>query len=195
MNFYNNSIILDYKNVFENDIMNQLTKTKFAYILKLDKTELKLYRRNVLWDTQKSDANKSRLRELFNGVMEDGDSYDIVYGYGLNIKNSDYIVARKKTYTYTSLIIGYRETDMSIALLQTTPELEGCSEAEIFRKDNIKKAKIATGMYTIYHQGGLMAGYTQFATLAENDEKFLAYVYQPEEYDKFDTFFKKFSGR
>ena len=33
------------------------------------------------WDTQKSDANKSRLRELFNGVMEDGDSYDIVYGY------------------------------------------------------------------------------------------------------------------
>ncbi len=47
-------------------------------------------------------------------------------------------------------------------------------------------------MYTIYHQGGLMAGYTQFATLAGNDEKFLAYVYQPEEYDKFDTFSKKF---
>ena len=154
-----------------------------------------LFGKKKQWDTQKSDANKSRLRELFNGVMEVGDSYDIVYGYGLNIKNSDYIVARKKTYTYTSLIIGYRETDMSIALLQTTPELEGCSEAEIFRKDNIKKAKIATGMYTIYHQGGLMAGYTQFATLAENDEKFLAYVYQPEEYDKFDTFFKKFSGR
>ncbi|GAB7569043.1 MULTISPECIES: hypothetical protein [Gemella] len=37
-----------------------------------------------------------------------------------------------------------------------------------------------------------MAGYTQFATLAGNDEKFLAYVYQPEEYDKFDTFSKKF---
>jgi len=147
------------------------------------------------WDTQKSDANKSRLRELFNGVVEDGDSYDIVYGYGLNIKNSDYILARKTTYTYTSLIIGYRESDMSIVLLQTTPELEGCSEAETFRKDNIKKAKIATGMYTIYHQGGLMAGYTQFATLAENDEKFLAYVYQPEEYDKFDKFFKKFSGK
>ena len=62
-------------------------------------------------------------------------------------------------------------------------------------KDSIKKAKIATGMYTIYHQGGLMAGYTQFATLAENDEKFLAYIYQPEEYDKFDKFFKKFSSK
>ncbi len=147
------------------------------------------------WDTQKSDANKGRLRELFNGVVEDGDSYSIVYGYGLNIKTSSYILARKTTYTYTSLIIGYRESDMSIALLQTTPELEGCSEAEFFRKDAIKKAKVSTGMYTIYHQGGLMAGYTQFATLAENDEKFLAYVYQPEEYERFDTFFKNFSGK
>ena len=52
------------------------------------------------------------------------------------------------------------ESDMSIALLQTTPELEGCSEAEIFTRDSIKKAKISTGMYTIYHQGGIMAGYS-----------------------------------
>lgn len=153
------------------------------------------FKKKKEWDIQKSDENKKRLRELFNGVMEDGDSYSLVYGYGLNIKNSSYILARKTTYTYTSLIIGYRESDMSIALIQTTPELEGCSEAEIFKKDGIKKAKIATGMYTIYHQGGLMAGYTQFATLAENDEKFLAYVYQPEEDDKFAAFFKKFSSK
>ncbi|MDO4754440.1 MAG: hypothetical protein Q4A41_05490 [Bacillota bacterium] len=147
------------------------------------------------WDLQKSDANKARLRELFNGAVQDGDSWKIVYGYGLNIKNSNYIVMRKTTYEYTSLIIGYRESDMRIALVQTTPELEGCSDAEVFSKDGIKKAKISTGMYTIYHQGGLMAGYTQFATLAENDEKFLAYVYQPEEFEDFDRFFKSFAGK
>mgnify|MGYP000911616739 CR=1 FL=1 len=147
------------------------------------------------WDVAKSEANKNRLRELFHKTVEEGDSYQVIYGYALEIKNSNYIVARKTTYTYTSLIIGYRESDMSIVLLQTTPELEGCSEAEIFKQDTIKKAKMSTGMYTIYHQGGLMAGYTQFATLAGNDEKFLAYVYQPEEYDKFDKFFKKFSGK
>ena len=38
------------------------------------------------WDTQKSDANKSRLRELFNGVIEDGDSYDIVLWVWLEYK-------------------------------------------------------------------------------------------------------------
>lgn len=154
-----------------------------------------LFGRKKEWDIAKSDANKARIRELFDAVMQDGSSWDVVYGYALKIKNSNYIIARKTTYTYTSLIIGYRESDMSIALIQTTPELEGCSEPEIFRKDAIKKSKISTGMYTIYHEGGMMAGYTQFATLAENDEKFLAYVYQPDEFKKFDDFFKKFSGK
>ena len=110
------------------------------------------------WDMVKSEANKNRLRELFHKTVEEGDSYQVIYGYALEIKNSNYIVARKTTYTYTSLIIGYRESDMSIVLLQTTPELEGCSEAEIFKQDTIKKAKMSTGMYTIYHQGGWTAG-------------------------------------
>lgn len=147
------------------------------------------------WDLDRSNGNKERLRSLFNSAVEDGGSWKIVYGYGLNIKNSNYILMRKTTYEFTSLIIGYRESDMKIALLQTTPELEGCSDPEFFSKDAIKKAKISTGMYTIYHQGGMMAGYTQFATLAENDEKYLAYVYQPEEYDDFHAFFKNFSGK
>ena len=91
--------------------------------------------RKKKWDIERSEQNKGLIRQLFS--------------YGLNIKTSDYIIARKTTYTYTSLIIGYRESDMSIALLQTAPELEGCSEAEIFTRDSIKKAKISTGMYTI----------------------------------------------
>ena len=115
--------------------------------------------RKKKWDIERSEQNKGLIRQLFSQAMPDGDTWKIVYGYGLNIKTSDYIIARKTTYTYTSLIIGYRESDMSIALLQTAPELEGCSEAEIFTRDSIKKAKISTGMYTIYHQGGIMAGY------------------------------------
>ncbi len=85
--------------------------------------------RKKKWDIERSEQNKGLIRQLFSQAMPDGDTWKIVYGYGLNIKTSDYIIARKTTYTYTSLIIGYRESDMSIALLQTTPELEGCSEA------------------------------------------------------------------
>ena len=50
-------------------------------------------------------------------------------------------------------------------------------------------------MYTIYHQGGIMAGYTQFATLPENDEDYLVYMYQPEEHEDFAKFYKRFSGK
>ena len=91
--------------------------------------------RKKKWDIERSEQSKGLIRQLFNQAMPDGDTWKIVYGYGLNIKTSDYIIARKTTYTYTSLIIGYRESDMSIALLQTTPELEGCSKAEIFTRD------------------------------------------------------------
>lgn len=70
--------------------------------------------RKKKWDIERSEQNKGLIRQLFSQAMPDGDTWKIVYGYGLNIKTSDYIIARKTTYTYTSLIIGYRESDMSI---------------------------------------------------------------------------------
>lgn len=147
------------------------------------------------WDLVRSEQNKAKLRALFDEAVPDGPSWKVVYGYTEDVKTMNYLVLRKTTYTFGSLIIGYRESDMSIAVCMTTPEMEECSEPKYFKKGEIKKAKMAMGMYTIYHQGGMMAGYTQFATLAENDEKFLIYLYQPDEFQSFDEFFKKFSGK
>lgn len=148
------------------------------------------------WDLERSNQNKAKLRALFNSVVSDGDTWNVLYGYTEDVKNMNYVLARKTTYTYGSLIIGYRESDMSIALVETIPELDACSdEPKFFNKNAIKKAKIVLGMYTIYHQGGIMAGATQFSAIAENDEKFLAYVYQPEEFNAFEAFFKRFSGK
>lgn len=154
-----------------------------------------LFGKKKNWDIEKSDAAKGRLRELFNGVMEDGDSWNVLYGYAEDITNTNYVVARKTTHTYTSLIIGYRESDMSIAVIPTVPELDLCGEPRIFNKSSVKKAKRTMGVYTIYNQGGMTAGYTGFSIQDGNDEKFLAYVYQPEEYKKFDEFFKRFGGK
>ncbi len=144
------------------------------------------------WDEEKSDKNKARMRELFDGAISDSDTYKVVYGYGMNIEKSNYIVMRKTTYEFISLIVGYRESDMSIVILQTTLELEGVSEPKYFKKGDIKKAKIATGQYTIYHKGGLMAGYTQFSVVPEYDEKYLVYCRQEEEQKEFHEFWKEF---
>lgn len=147
------------------------------------------------WDIQKSDANKSKLRELFNGVMEDGDSWNILYGYSEDVTNADYVLVRKTTYTFGSLIIGYRESDMSIVIVETTPELDACGEPLIYKKDAIKKTKISMGMYVIYKQGGMMAGFTSFAVEEGNDDKCLAYIYQPEEAKQFNEFFKQYGRK
>lgn len=146
-------------------------------------------------DETLSTQNKKRMRELFNHVVADGDSYQLVYGYSENVKTSNYIVARKTTYEFTSLIIGYRKSDWSIVLVQTTPELEGCSEPKIFTRETIKKAKMAMGFYNIFHQGGLMAGYTQFGCVPVCDEKYLVKVNQEDECQAFDQFFKQFSKK
>ncbi len=142
------------------------------------------------WDEEKSDANKAKMRELFNSVVEDGASYQIVYGFGLDVTRSTIIVASKVTYEYASIIVGYREQDMSIVFVQTTPDLDVCSEPMIFKREDIKKAKITTGMYTIYKQGGMMAGYEQFSVIEDNDENYLVYCHQKEEADKFHDFWK-----
>ena len=144
------------------------------------------------WDIAKSDENKKKMRELFNGVTKDGDLWKLIYNYALNIKRNNYIIVKKTTYKYMSLIIGYRESDMSIAILQTTPEFDGCRDPEIYTNDNIKKAMIRQGWYMIYHKGGIFAGYTQFAAPNECDENYLAYIYQHDEENDFNAFFKKF---
>lgn len=147
------------------------------------------------WDMARVEEVKQKMRTLFNGVVKDGDTWKIVGGYALDIKTSNYIIARKTTYQYTSLIIGYREEDKAVALVQTTPDLDGCSEAEIFRPDTIKKAGMSFGEYVFYHQGGMMAGYTKFCVPTEADEKELLYLYQPEGQKEFEALFKKIMGK
>ncbi len=147
------------------------------------------------WDLEKSDANKKKMQELFAASVSDSDTYKVVYGFSLDIKRMKIAVVRKMTYEYASLIIGYRESDMSIVVLQTVPELEGVSEPQYFKKSEIKKAKMTTGQYTIYHQGGIMAGYTQFSVIEDNDEEYLVYCKQDKEAKEFEEFWKEYSKK
>lgn len=144
------------------------------------------------WDIEKSNANKQRMQELFQHVVSDYEGYNLLYAYTSEVKTSNYIVARKTTYLYGSIILGYRTSDMSLVLVHTTPELEGCGDPILFKKGEFKKAKIVQGQFTIYHQGGMMAGYTQFCVSNNYDEDFFAYIEQTEEASQFDTFWPEF---
>lgn len=146
-------------------------------------------------DVEKSNASKAIMRTLFNGVVPDGESYKIVYGYSQSHTSLNYLIIRKQITTWTSFIIGYRDSDMSIVLVPTDPELDGCGEPQVFKNTEIKKTKIVSGEYVIYHKGGMMAGYTQFGAVAENDDDVSAYVYQPDESDDFAAFWERYSRK
>jgi hypothetical protein len=146
-------------------------------------------------DTERSDANKATMRALFNKAVPDGDSYKIAYGYSQHLKMMNYLIVRSQTITIASLIVGYRDSDMSIVLVPTVPELDECGEPQFFKNTDIKKAKIVSREYVIYNQGGIMAGYTQFGVVAENDDSVSAYVYQSEESADFAEFWKRFAKK
>lgn len=145
-------------------------------------------------DEERSNQEKAKMRQLFDATVQDHEGYDIVYGFSTTIKRMNYVLASKVTTTYTSLIIGFRESDMSIVLLQTTPDLAGCSDPTIFRPEDLKKVKFNgnNAAYVLYHAGGIMAGYTEFSVMYLNDDReLLAYISQMDEFNKWDAFFTK----
>ena len=141
-------------------------------------------------DTAKSDANKASMRKLFDQVVPDGGQYKLVYGFSQDITKSNYIIARKTTYTYTSLIIGYRADDPTVVILQTDPALSGCSDPVTYRRADIHKAyrsRMTGDSLVIYPD---KKGYFQFYTYPlTDDESLYVYMDQEQEDKEFTEFF------
>ena len=148
-------------------------------------------------DIARSDENKERMRKLFEQTVEEHEGYNIVYGYSSSVKNSNYILARKTTFRYVSMIIGYRKSDMSIVILQTTPDLDGCSDPEIFKPSDLKKVKFddSKAQFVLQHAGGFTAGSTRFSVGPTNAGDVLAYVYQNDEFMDWYEFFNNLKSQ
>lgn len=146
-------------------------------------------------DTVRSDKNKEKMRMFFNQLVDDGDAWEIIYAHKVDTKTRKFIIVRKTTYIYTSYIVGYRKDDMKLVIIKTDPQFETYEEPIFFSKDTIKKARKSFNNYTIYHQGGMMAGYTYFSLMDLCDEEYLAYIYQTKELDAFEVFFKEFGQK
>lgn len=141
-------------------------------------------------DMTKVETNKATIRKLFNNVVPDGDDYKLVYGFSQNIKQSHYIIAKKTTYTYTSLIIGYKESDPAIVIVETEPELSGCGDPVIYHKSKIHKAyrsRMSGDSWVIYPD---KKDYFEFYTYPlTDDESLYVYMSQDEEDKAFTQFF------
>ncbi len=118
---------------------------------------------------------KERLREMFNEAVEDGDSYKLLHISETTTKFERGFVFDTNTTTYYHYILGYRESDDSIVLVQIDRELSQHSEAVPIDMDKVAQAhynpKYAQASL-IYKKGS--KGYGEVMNIGDTGSKTVA---------------------
>ena len=148
-------------------------------------------------DQAKSDANAKRMRELFNQMVEGGDSYRLIFGYTEDVSRFNYGFVHGSKTKIGNLIVGWNEASQTIAVVPTVPDLSGCGDPTYYRRPEILKAyrnKYPTEAFIIYPDKKSYIGINAYDWL--DDEKLYVYVSQEEELAAFTEFFmKKFATK
>lgn len=141
-------------------------------------------------DQAKSDANRNKMRALFNQAVEDGDSYKLVYGYTEDVSRFNFGLVHGSKSTIGNLLVGWNEESNTIAVVATIPDLSACGEAVYYQHDQVYKAyrnKYPTDAFIIYPDKKSYIG----INIAEwiDDESLYVYVSQEAEMSAFTEFF------
>ena len=140
-------------------------------------------------DQAKSQANKEKMRALFNQVVENGDQYRLLACYTEDVRRFNYGLVHGSKTSIASLIVGWKEEDPTVVLVPTVPDLSGCGDPEVLRRADILKAYHEKMMdsLVIYPD---KKGYTALKTFSWlEDEKLYIYVDQEQEEKDFRDFF------
>ncbi len=143
-------------------------------------------------DMEKSNANAKKMRELFNHVVEDGDSYRLIFGYTEDVSRFNYGFVHGSKTKIGNLIVGWKEAEQTIVVVPTVPDLSGCGDPTYYRRNEILKAyrnKYPTDAFVIYPDKKGYIAINAYDWL--EDEKLYVYVSQEEELAAFTTFFTK----
>ena len=141
-------------------------------------------------DLGKSEANAKRMRTLFNHVVENGDSFRLIFGYTEDVSRFNYGFVHGSKSRIGNLIVGWNEPDLTIAVVPTVPDLSGCGNPVYYRRSEILKAyrnKYPTEAFIIYPDKNGYIGINAYDWL--DDEKLYVYVSQEKELAAFTDFF------
>ena len=70
-------------------------------------------------DMAKSDANRKKMRALFNQVVENGDDYKILYGFTEDVGRFNYGIVHGSKTKIGNLIVGWNEASQTIVVIPT----------------------------------------------------------------------------
>lgn len=85
-----------------------------------------------------SAENKRKMRGLFDAVVEDGSTYRILYAGTSNSTFSRGLVYDTRTTTFHYLIVGYRESDFCVVVIEIDREIENHGAASFIRIEEIQ---------------------------------------------------------
>ena len=135
-------------------------------------------------------TNACPVEELFDGVVEDGDDYRLIFGYTEDVSRFNYGFVHGSKTRIGNLIVGWNEDSETIVVVPTVPDLSGCGEPTWYRRDEILKAyrnKYPTDAFVIYPDRHGYIAINAYDWL--EDEKLYVYVSQEAELAAFTDFF------
>ena len=141
-------------------------------------------------DQVKSDANREKMRVLFNQVVENGSDYKLVAGYAEDVSRFNYGLVHGSKTKIGSLIVGWNEQKETIVVVPTVPDLSGCGDPTYYRRSDIHKAyrnKYPTDAFIIYPDRKGYIGINIFDWL--EDESLYIYIDQEAQAKEFTEFF------
>lgn len=99
-------------------------------------------KKEPVYNEEQGKENKIKMRSIFNKVVKDGDTYQILSAYTTESKYTKGFVYNTNTTTIYSFILGYREQDDQILLLPVDRDLTAFGEYTVIDKGMVKEAKI-----------------------------------------------------
>ena len=141
-------------------------------------------------DEEKSRANAAKMRALFDGAVENGSSYRIIFGYTEDVSRFNYGFVHGSKTKIGKLIVGWNEDTCTVAVVHTVPDLSGCGAHSEYRRDEILKAyrnKYPTDAFVIYPDRKGYIAINAYDWL--DDESLYVYVSQEQELAAFTDFF------
>ena len=141
-------------------------------------------------DQAKSDANRKKMRALFNQVVENGEAYQLIFGFTEDVSRFNYGLVRGSKSKIGNLIVGWDEAAETIVAVPTVPDLSGCGDPVYYRRSEIHKAyrnKYPTDAFIIYPDRKGYIGINAYDWL--EDESLYVYVAQEAELAAFTEFF------
>lgn len=107
-------------------------------------------------DPNISASNKRKMREMFHELVEDGDTYHVIYAGTSDSTFSRGLVVDTRTTTFHYLIVGYRESDFRVAVIEIDREIENHGTPCFVEIDEIASTSYYPKLYQawlIYKKG------------------------------------------